>query len=266
MFCYVRTLLYTTIMIITISGTPGSGKSTVGKKIAKKLGYTYYSIGGMRRAMAQERGMTLQEFNVLGETESFTDRDIDAWQKKLGSSKDNMVVEGRTSFFFIPHSVKIFLKANLREAARRIFHDPAHVRRFEASHHYTTVKELEHGLRGRMASDARRYKKYYRLNIYLPKHYDLILNTTKLSPTKTLQKILLKLANPVRGKNSKMGSKNAGQKPGGTRQTSNGAKISQNNKKGDRFGISNPLLPKNNTKKILAKKTKIRAKVKENRQ
>ncbi len=177
-------------MIITISGTPGSGKSTVGKLLAKKLGYKYYSIGAMRRAMAKERGMTLQEFNVLGEKHSFTDVDIDRWQTKLGRERDNLVVEGRTSFHFIPHSVKIFLKVDLTEAARRIFHDPAHVRRFEASHHYQTVKELEHGLRGRMASDARRYKKYYGLNFYLAKHYDIVLDTTKKLPPTTLKTIL----------------------------------------------------------------------------
>lgn len=177
-------------MIITISGTPGSGKSTVGKLLAKKLGYKYYSIGAMRRAMAKERGMTLQEFNVLGEKHAFTDLDIDRWQAKLGHERDNLVVEGRTSFYFIPHSVKIFLKVDLAEAARRIFHDTAHVRRFEASYHYHTIKELQHGLSGRIASDRRRYRKYYGLNIFLPKHYDLFIDTTKQRPAMTLKVVL----------------------------------------------------------------------------
>jgi len=190
-------------MIITISGTPGSGKSTVGKMLAKKLKYKYYSIGAMRRAMAKERGMTLQEFNVLGESKAFTDRDIDEWQAKLGKTADNMVVEGRTSFHFIPHSVKLFLKVSLNEAARRIFHDKAHVRRFEASHHYHTIKELEHGLRGRMASDTRRYKKYYGLNISLPKHYDLVIDTTKHKPNETLAQIVKYLAKPAISKKPK---------------------------------------------------------------
>ncbi len=177
-------------MIITISGVPGSGKSTVGKLIAKKLGYRFLSIGAMRRAMARERGMTLQEFNVLGEKQAFTDREVDAWQKQLGQEKDNMVIEGRTSFHFIPHSVKIFLTVNLDEAARRIFHDSAHVRRFEASKHYETSKELAHGLRHRIASDNRRYKKYYGLNIFVRKHYDLFLDTTKLTPAAVSRTVL----------------------------------------------------------------------------
>lgn len=185
---------HTLSMIVTISGTPGSGKSTVGKLLAKKLRYKFYSIGGMRRAMAKERGLTLQEFNVLGEKHAFTDIEIDHWQAKLGRTHDNFVVEGRTSFHFIPHSVKVFLSVSLKEAARRIFHDRAHVRRFEASHRYHTPKELEHGLRGRIASDTKRYRKYYRLNIFRKSHYDLWVETTKHTPNKTVTEILIFLA------------------------------------------------------------------------
>ena len=177
-------------MIITISGTPGSGKGTVGRLLAKKLGYRYLSVDNMRRKMAIERGMTLQQFNVLGEKHAFTDRDVDGYVKKLGQTKDNMVIEGRTSFFFIPHSVKLFLKADLIVAAKRIFHDRAHVRRFEASKKYATPVQLAHGLKHRIASDNRRYKKYYHLNIFLPRHYDLVVDTSRLTPTETVNRVM----------------------------------------------------------------------------
>jgi cytidylate kinase len=181
-------------MIITISGHPGSGKGTVGKLLAKKLRYKYYSIGAMRREMARELGMTLQEFNVLGERKAFTDKEIDAWQAKLGRMQDNIIIEGRTSFYFIPHSVKLFFAVDLDEAARRIFHDTAHTRLFEASKRYTTPQQLKHGLRHRIASDTRRYKKYYGLNIFQKKHYDLWIDTTDQTPEQTLKQIIQFLA------------------------------------------------------------------------
>lgn len=194
-FFVITVIMYTLPMIITISGTPGSGKGTVGRLLAKKLGYRFYSIGDMRRAMARERGLTLQQFNVLGEKHRFTDRSVDVWQKKLGRTRDNLVVEGRTSFFFIPHSVKFFIRADLLEAARRIFKDQSHVRRFEASKKYTTPQELAHGLKHRIASDNRRYKKYYGLNIFLPKHYDLVIDTTRLTPRQVVSRLMKYIRN-----------------------------------------------------------------------
>lgn len=210
--------------------------------------------------MAKERGMTLQEYNVLGETKAFTDIDIDRWQRRLGRERDNLVVEGRTSFHFIPHSMKVFLKVNLTEAARRIFHDPSHARRFEASHHYHTVKELEHGLRGRMASDTRRYRKYYRLDIFQLKHYDLVINSTSKTPQQTLVTIIKYLANAVRGKggflkdsgNNLVGT-NAGKGPF-KKITSNGAKVSQKSIKVDKPGTKRPQVHKIIVRKSVRRK------------
>jgi cytidylate kinase len=45
-------------MIITLSGYPGSGKSTAGKLLAAKLGYNRYSIGDLQRRLAAEHNLT----------------------------------------------------------------------------------------------------------------------------------------------------------------------------------------------------------------
>ena len=107
-------------MIITISGMPGSGKTTVAKLLAKRLGYEHYSMGDLRGKMAMERGISIDELNKLGEKESWTDKEADDYQKKLGETEDNFVTDGRTGFHFIPHSRKIFLKVDLRIGAERI--------------------------------------------------------------------------------------------------------------------------------------------------
>lgn len=52
-------------MIITISGDIGSGKSTTGKLLAKKLDYKYLSTGAIQRQIAEEMGMTTLELNIL---------------------------------------------------------------------------------------------------------------------------------------------------------------------------------------------------------
>ena len=78
-------------MIITISGKPGAGKSTVAHLLTKNLKFGEYSMGNIRRELAQKRGMTLQQYNKLGETNPSTDTEIDKYQEQLGRTKDNFV-------------------------------------------------------------------------------------------------------------------------------------------------------------------------------
>ena len=108
-------------MIITISGWPGSGKTTVGKLLARKLNYKFYSMGNLRGKTALEKNLTIDQLNKIGEDESWTDKDVDEYQKKLGEKEDNLIVEGRLSFHFIPKSLKIFLKVDQIIGAARIF-------------------------------------------------------------------------------------------------------------------------------------------------
>ena len=50
-------------MIITISGKPGAGKTTVGKAVAARLGLEFYSMGDLRGKMASDRGLTIDELS-----------------------------------------------------------------------------------------------------------------------------------------------------------------------------------------------------------
>ncbi len=168
-------------MIITISGVPGSGKTSVGKIIAEKLGYPFYSVGALRGRMAMEKGMTLDEFNALGETDSSTDTMADDYQKKLGSKEDNFVIEGRLSWYFMPKSFKIFLDCAPAEAAKRILASKSERPDEKVS---SDLAEVQKTLEARQASDVRRYQKIYGID-YLDKgHYDLVLDTTPLGSAK----------------------------------------------------------------------------------
>ncbi|NOZ80100.1 MAG: AAA family ATPase [DPANN group archaeon] len=177
-------------MIITISGTPGAGKSTVADVLAKKLHMKRYSIGDLRGKMAKERGLTIDEFNRIGEKEAFTDRDADAYQKRLGETEDNFIIDGRLSFHFIPQSFKLFLKCDAAVGAARIYKDLAN-RSDEAS--YGSPEEVAAAIAERMASDSRRYQKYYGLDPLKEELYDLVIDTTSMTVDEVAEQVLLHL-------------------------------------------------------------------------
>jgi cytidylate kinase len=173
-------------MIITISGLPGSGKTTVGKILAKKLGFRFYSIGDLRGRMAMERGLTIDQLNELGMKEDWTDKEVDEYQKELGKKEDGFVIESRLGFYFIPKSVKIFLEVDPGKAAERIFRDQ---RPDEKSKE--TAAEILESMKKRIQSDKTRYQKYYGIGNFMDRaHYDIVIDTTELTIKQVADKIL----------------------------------------------------------------------------
>jgi len=173
-------------MKITISGMPGSGKTSVGKMLAQKLGLKFLSVGDIRGKMAMDRGITIEELNKIGETEAWTDKEADDYQKEYGQSHDNFIMEGRLAFNFIPDSIKIFLDADLRTAAERVWKDPRPDEKKRAS-----VEDEVKAMSERIESDKRRYLKYYDIDPYDKKQFDIVIDTTNISREETL-KILQK--------------------------------------------------------------------------
>lgn len=177
-------------MIITISGFPGSGKSTVGKIIAEKLGYRYFSMGDLRGEIARRHNLTIDELNKIGETEDWTDKEIDFYQKSLGETEDNLVVEGRLSFYFIPQSFKIFLNVEIKESARRALEN-----RQERTDEKLpdSIEKTAEQLSQRLESDKKRYQKYYQVDYDVPHNFDLFLDTTHLPISQVVDIILDKI-------------------------------------------------------------------------
>jgi len=176
-------------MIISFSGAPGSGKSTIAQMLADKLGWPRYYMGGLRREAAQKRGLSIEEYNKLGETDIKTDQEVDEYQRILGQEQDNFVIEGRTSWYFIPHSLKIYLDVDPKVGAKRIFgHLQQKNDRNEAKGLDTWQAVMESNQQ-RIASDNKRYQQYYLIDIHNPKNYDFSLDTTNLDQNQVFQAV-----------------------------------------------------------------------------
>jgi CMP/dCMP kinase len=171
-------------MIITLSGKPGSGKSSIAKIIAQKLKYEFFSAGDYRGEIALKHNITIDQLNEIGKKEFWTDKEVDDKLKSL-SKQNNLVVDGWLSCYFIKNSKKIFLDVKLNEAAKRIFKDQR-----PDEEKKETVKEVEKMLKNRLDQTKKRYKKYYHIDFTNEKYYDLIIDTTDLTKKQVIEKIL----------------------------------------------------------------------------
>ena len=180
-------------MIITISGTAGSGKSSIAKILVEKLKAKRIYVGGMRRKLAKEMGMTLLELNEYAKTHKETDVDVD---KKAATEarliQGNVVVEGRTMFHFLPESVKVFVKSSPDEAAKRIWKDlqnkKARLERNEGRVH--SLQEMYTDVIRRDSEDAKRFSKYYGIDHRDESNYDFVLDTTQLTIKQGVDKVM----------------------------------------------------------------------------
>jgi len=169
-------------MIISFSGAIGSGKSMIAERLSKELGWPRYYMGGLRREAAKKRGLTLAEYNKLGETDPLTDLEVDEYQKKLGETEDNFIIEGRTSWYFIPQSLKIYLDVEEEEGKKRILGHLQQKNERNEDRGLENLEDVEESMRRRLASDRLRYQQYYSVDVNDQSHYDFCLDTTHLTP------------------------------------------------------------------------------------
>ncbi|HLC89166.1 MAG TPA: AAA family ATPase [Candidatus Nanoarchaeia archaeon] len=183
-------------MIITISGTPGSGKSTIAKILQQKLSAKRIYVGGIRREIARKKSMTLEELNQYAQTHPETDVDVDqqvaAQAQLLDKKRKIVVVEGRTQFHFLPKSIKVYIKVDSEEGARRIWKDLQNQQTREQRNegNIFSFAQMKKRIRERLQEDNERYKKYYRVEYLDESNYDLVIDTTKITAEQAAEKII----------------------------------------------------------------------------
>lgn len=171
-------------MRITISGTPGSGKSVVSRYLSKKLSLKHYGIGEMMRNFAKKKKLGLIEFSRLLERDSRLDKKFNESIKKL-NEEDNFVLDSRLGFLFIREGVHIFLDANFGLRAKRIFNDH---RKLE---YFKKVDDIKKEIRKRLTLERDRFKKLYKVDFTNLKHYNLVIDTTGMN-VRLISEIILK--------------------------------------------------------------------------
>lgn len=176
---------------ITISGTLGSGKTTAANKLAEILGFPQYSGGFFARTVAAERGLSMKEFSEMAESDPQIDKEIDSRTVEFMRAHENYIADCRLGWYWEPAAFKVFLTLSDEVAADRILNDlKTNELRAAGERSYTREEVLEK-IRHRLGTERVRYQKYYGIeNNHDPKHYDIVIDTSNLTPDEVVARVL----------------------------------------------------------------------------
>jgi cytidylate kinase len=173
-------------MLITISGLPGSGKTTVARLLSHRLSVPHIYAGDLYRKEAVQRGLTLEQFNELTERDHSVDRALDDKMAEY-ARRGGVVLEGRLAGFVAVQegvdALKVWLTASDQVRARRV-----------AQREDGDAEAVLQENRARHQSDAKRYKSIYGFDLNDTSIYDIVLNSDDEGPDALAQTILLRCA------------------------------------------------------------------------
>jgi len=164
--------------IITISGKPGSGKSSTADRVAELLGYTRHSSGDMVRRMLAKEGMSLEEYNRKASDEHDLDDRVDEELRSLRDTKD-IVIDSRLGFYWIPESFKVYLDLDLEVATARIFKDAVNNKKRSSAGEGGSLPDIARKVRERMQDEQGRFRQLYGIDPYSTRHFDLVIDTPR---------------------------------------------------------------------------------------
>lgn len=157
-------------MLVTLSGLPGSGTSTVARAAAAELGLEHVDGGTIFRSLAREAELSLAEFARVAEGDDRIDRRLD--DRLLDRARNgDVLLESRLAGWLVARGgidgLRVWIACDETERARRVADRDTHDVQGALTHN-----------REREASERRRYLDYYGIDLTDLHVYDLVLDST----------------------------------------------------------------------------------------
>ncbi|MBI2022396.1 cytidylate kinase family protein [Candidatus Daviesbacteria bacterium] len=161
---------------IAISGDIGTGKTTLAKKLAEKLGWNHVNAGDYFRKWHEENNVPLNETEKIPEEK---DKELDYEFQNQMRTEENTVFESRLAGWLakdMADVLKVLCVADFKTAAKRA-----------SERDQVSLEEGTENARIRSRALKEKFKKLYKVDDYLdPKYFDLVVDTVKNDPEQAL--------------------------------------------------------------------------------
>lgn len=159
--------------IITVSGLPGAGTTTLCRQLQERLDLPYTYAGRIFREQAEARGLSLSEFGALCQADPRVDQELDAQQTRLleeAADGGSLLLEGRLAGWLahrneIP-ALKVWVDCDATERIHR-------VQDRDGGDLSTQIQNT----REREQSEMDRYQRYYGIDLADMTPYDLVVDS-----------------------------------------------------------------------------------------
>lgn len=164
--------------IIALAGDLASGKGTVSEILIKDLNYGIYRNGEYARKLAKDMGLDITSFNAFLAEHPEIDLQIEKSASEYAKNHDNFIIDARLGWYAVPESFKVYLRVDIDVAAKRAFND----QKRKSTESFATIEEQKADMQKRYKMENERYWKLYHVHKDDMSNYDLVLDTTNLTP------------------------------------------------------------------------------------
>ena len=172
-------------MIITISGKPCCGKSTMAEIFCKKYNFERIYAGAIFKEEAKKLGLNVKE---LSQSQEHFDIDykVDAYLKEVYATRlnDDILIESRPAFGFMPKAFNVFIDVDDNTMATRLFNSDR-----TGKENVSSLEEALKECTERYEVDCKKYKKLYNIDCDDMSNYCYVIDNSNLTPEQTADKI-----------------------------------------------------------------------------
>lgn len=168
--------------VITIGGEPGTGTTTIVNLLSARTGLKIVNTGEIFRQLAKEHNMDLTSFSSYAKSKPEIDFELDKRQVEIAKG-GSVILEGRLSGWLMKNNnipgFTVLLTADLATRIKRIM-----------GREKKSYEQVKSEVLAREKCEQDRYQKFYNVNYLDSIHYDLIIDTSNLTPEEIVNRII----------------------------------------------------------------------------